>query len=253
MENSRVFEDAFMDIQTDMVRLCVELAEDKHPDKIFLYGSIEGRMVSFNALYLLGSELLSASKLTDDSEMVNQFLRIGSGDLGRLLKTCQEYNRPVPTELKLVFDTKTSTLDTHYQYESICNEGSGLTPANVFLAWRDEIRASLVKGNDDMEQDTYLPLGSIVLLKGGAQKVLIIARALNVRNGDKTFFFDYGGVPYPEGLVSDQIAYFNKDSVGRVVFEGFRDADDENMVDNINAYLAANPDIVKGDPKNWAV
>ena len=59
----------------------------------------------------------------------------------------------------------------------------------------------------------FLPLGSIVLLKGGIQKILIISRALKVRNGNEEYFFDYGGVTYPEGLVGDQMAYFNADKI----------------------------------------
>lgn len=97
----------------------------------------------------------------------------------------------------------------------------------------------------------YLPLGSIVHLKGGVQKILITSRALNVKNNGDVFFFDYGGVPYPDGLVGDQMAYFNADKISKVVFEGYRDVDDENMVANINAYLEANPDIKYGDPAKW--
>ncbi len=99
----------------------------------------------------------------------------------------------------------------------------------------------------------YLPLGSIVLLKNGVQKALIISRAINVRNGDKDFFFDYGGVAYPEGLIGDQMVYFNADKINKVVFRGYSDVDDENMVDTINDYLVAHPDIVRGDPDNWVV
>ena len=40
------------------------------------------------------------------------------------------------------------------------------------------------------EKNLLLPLGSIVLLEGGAQKLLIIARGLNVINAGRTFFFD---------------------------------------------------------------
>ena len=101
--------------------------------------------------------------------------------------------------------------------------------------------------------NTYLPLGSIVLLKGGVQKVLIIARAINVRNGGKEFFFDYGGVPYPEGLVSDQMAYFNADKINKVVFEGYSDVEDDNMVDTIRNYLSENPNLLRGDPASWNV
>lgn len=48
--------------------------------------------------------------------------------------------------------------------------------------------------------DKILSLGSIVHLKGGMQKILIISRALKVKKGNEEFFFDYGGVPYPEGF-----------------------------------------------------
>ncbi len=97
----------------------------------------------------------------------------------------------------------------------------------------------------------YVALGSVVLLKGGTQKIVVIARGLNVKNGEKVFFFDYGGVPYPNGLTGDQIAYFNQDSISRVVFEGYRDVDDENVVENINRYLEGNPDVERGNPSTW--
>lgn len=92
----------------------------------------------------------------------------------------------------------------------------------------------------------YYPLGSIVILQGGTRKVLVIARALNVKHGNETFFFDYAGVPYPEGLTGDQAAYFNHDTIAKVVFKGYHDVDDEVMVENINQYLNDNPNITRG-------
>ena len=97
----------------------------------------------------------------------------------------------------------------------------------------------------------YLPLGSVVLLKGGMQKILIIARALKVRNGNEEFFFDYGGGTYPEGLAGDQMAYFNADKINKVVFEGYTDIDNENMVENINQFIAENTDLKRGNPETW--
>lgn len=99
----------------------------------------------------------------------------------------------------------------------------------------------------------YLPLGSIVLLKGGMQKILIIARAIKVRNKSEEFFFDYGGVAYPEGLVGDQMAYFNAEKISKVVFEGFNDIENENMVENIQQFIAENPGLKKGDPNSWEI
>lgn len=99
----------------------------------------------------------------------------------------------------------------------------------------------------------FLPLGSIVLLKGGMQKILIIARALKVRKGNEEYFFDYGGVTYPEGLVGDQMAYFNSDKINKIVFEGYSDIDNENMVESINDFITENTGLKWGNPETWNV
>lgn len=101
------------------------------------------------------------------------------------------------------------------------------------------------------EKIAYIPLGSIVLLKGGIQKLLVISRAINVANAGETYFFDYGGVLYPDGLVGDQMVYFNHDSIAKVIFEGYEDDDNAVMLENIETYLREHPDIKRGDPKKW--
>lgn len=100
-------------------------------------------------------------------------------------------------------------------------------------------------------ENMWIPVGSVVLLKGAARKLLIIARAINVQHNGKQFFFDYGAVSYPEGLQGDQMAYFNKDAVAKVVFAGYHDIEDENMVDSIQAYIQEHPDMVKGSSDLW--
>ena len=92
-----------------------------------------------------------------------------------------------------------------------------------------------------MERIEYLPIGSIVHIEGTVKKLMIISRAINVSNGGRVLFFDYAGVAYPEGLISDKLAYFNMDKVTSVVFEGYKDSDDKSAIDNINSYLEKNP------------
>ena len=75
--------------------------------------------------------------------------------------------------------------------------------------------------NVKKETVDYLPLGSVVILKGG--------------------YFDYGGCLYPQGLVGDQILYFNHRDIVKVVFSGFHDDDDKMMVDNINQWYMESP------------
>ncbi len=103
-----------------------------------------------------------------------------------------------------------------------------------------------------MKNRDLLPLGSIVYLKDGTKKVMIIARGLIAKNGDGVVYFDYGGVPYPEGLQDDKMAYFQHDAIVKVLFEGFTDADDEVTVEKICAFVDNHPEIVPGDVKQLA-
>lgn len=98
-----------------------------------------------------------------------------------------------------------------------------------------------------MEHISYLPLGSVVYLKEGAKKLMIIARGLVLQNGEERLYFDYGGVLFPEGLQDQNMAYFQHETIAKVVFEGYRDMDDEAMVNRINDFIAKQPDIKRGD------
>ena len=94
-----------------------------------------------------------------------------------------------------------------------------------------------------MARIDYLPLGSVVLLEGARQRTIIVARGLNVKHEGEDYFFDYGGVPYPDGVTGDRMAYFNHDAVARVFFEGYRDDENDIMADRLNAYVAETPDL----------
>lgn len=102
-----------------------------------------------------------------------------------------------------------------------------------------------------MEKIDYVPLGSVVYLNGGIKKLLVVARAINVVNGGKQFFFDYGGVLYPEGVTGNEMAYFNHDDIGSVFFRGCDDDENKGMTEAINKYVAGHPDLLRGSVENW--
>ena len=77
---------------------------------------------------------------------------------------------------------------------------------------------------------SFLPLGSVVILDGSVKKLVIVSRGSIVE--DK--FFDYGAFLYPEGMIDEKVAYFNHDDIMRVVHEGYRDSDDELVVEILN-------------------
>lgn len=102
-----------------------------------------------------------------------------------------------------------------------------------------------------MNRIDYLPLGSVVYLNEGTKKLLIVSRGLLTKRGDDVVFFDYGGVLYPEGITDDTMAYFQHDAIRKVVFEGYRDDDDEATVEKINGFLLDHPEVERGTVDNW--
>lgn len=118
--------------------------------------------------------------------------------------------------------------------------------------WGELGEIYIEEGETIMEKTPYVPLGSIILLNGSFEKVIIIGRGLIVKNaaGDNVIF-DYAGVTYPEGLVGDHVAYFNHTDVAKVVFEGFSDEADTITVDNINNFIVDHPEIKRGSVENW--
>ena len=80
-------------------------------------------------------------------------------------------------------------------------------------------------------EDRFLPIGTVVLLKGGKRELMIMSYCI-MPNGevyDKTGkidakgkIFDYGACFYPEGMVtSDQLFAFNHEQIERICFKGY--------------------------------
>ncbi|MCL2137563.1 MAG: DUF4176 domain-containing protein [Coriobacteriia bacterium] len=93
----------------------------------------------------------------------------------------------------------------------------------------------------------YLPLGSVVIIRGMIKKTMIVARGLAANIDGETKVFDYGGCLYPEGIIGEDILYFNHADIGKLVFEGFSDDDNVLMVENINNWLTSIP-YTRGNP-----
>lgn len=98
-----------------------------------------------------------------------------------------------------------------------------------------------------MEKVDFLPLGSVVKIRGSIRKTIIIARGLMTIVGDKALFFDYGGAVYPEGLVGDQVLYFNHCDIEEVIFKGYENEENAEVLKNLNFWME-NSDAEKGNP-----
>ena len=81
----------------------------------------------------------------------------------------------------------------------------------------------------------YLPIGTIVLLKGGKKKVMIYGRRQQ-RVGEDVEY-DYIACLYPEGNIGENYMYlFNHEDVETVISRGYSDAEEEAYVVELNKY-----------------
>ena len=88
-----------------------------------------------------------------------------------------------------------------------------------------------------------LEIGSIVYLKRGARKVMILNRGPIVEG---KVYFDYTGCVYPVGLILSEIFYFNEENIDKVLFHGFHDQDEERFRELYQEWLRTS-DAKRGD------
>lgn len=74
-----------------------------------------------------------------------------------------------------------------------------------------------------MKINELLPIGSVVLLKEGEKRLMIVGVMQSDADGNGETY-DYLGVLYPEGHIGDQFQYlFNNNDIEKIFFRGFED------------------------------
>lgn len=86
------------------------------------------------------------------------------------------------------------------------------------------------------DKNRVLPLGSIVALRRSAKKVMIVARAVSIRQKGKEIYFEYAACGYPEGITNDQLFFLDVKDIAEVIFTGYEDRDEEIVVKDIEAW-----------------
>lgn len=74
-----------------------------------------------------------------------------------------------------------------------------------------------------------LPLGSIVKMKEGKEKLMIICRLPLFNNSGTIGYFDYSACLYPFGQADQNMIFFNEEDIDQVLFTGYKDKDEEKF------------------------
>jgi len=95
--------------------------------------------------------------------------------------------------------------------------------------------------------EKVLPIGSIVYLKGGNQKMMILNRGPQAEIEGILTLFDYSASPYPSGVSPKHVMFFNSENIDKVLFEGYSDDDEVRFLEVYNDWIGANAKcVVKG-------
>lgn len=135
----KTFEDKFMDLQSGLISLCLEVAGQKI-NRVYAYCSIEEKSRMFHAFFRVGNEIKTLGQLGVDGALAIELLKLGTSDLEKIRKLCKRYHMPIPTEMKMYYNVDTGKYDAQYKYKEICSADTKVAAEDVFLAWLSEIR-----------------------------------------------------------------------------------------------------------------
>ncbi|MBO1005987.1 DUF4176 domain-containing protein [Pseudogracilibacillus auburnensis] len=69
-----------------------------------------------------------------------------------------------------------------------------------------------------------LPIGSVVLLKDGDEKLMITGRKPIVKNHqNENVYMDYMACLYPVGMVNEEMFFFNEEDIETICFKGYKE------------------------------
>lgn len=142
----KVFEDYFTELQTDMISICLEYVEDR-AEKIYIYCSYENNMISGDFFYKINGKVVHNNKLNDaiadrekpydvSIDRQKEVIDIIIEDIISLKKLCQEYQRDMPTQIKLIYDVSENKVQADYCHDIIFSNGKR---KRHMMYWRNGI------------------------------------------------------------------------------------------------------------------
>jgi hypothetical protein len=144
------FEDKFSELQADMISICMEYVEDR-ADKVYVYASCEEGIISSSFFYLINNKYVKSHKLNDalengeerydvSTERGFMVLDIINENTEKIKVLCKEYERDMPTEMKLIYDVKSGNFKAEYKYDLVYTNDDIKTAHHIANEWFEELK-----------------------------------------------------------------------------------------------------------------
>lgn len=100
-------------------------------------------------------------------------------------------------------------------------------------------------------REKYLPIGSVILLKGGTKKVMIIGFGV-VADNNQSKVWDYCSILYPEGyLAENKVLMFDHDQIEKIYFLGYEEEEEIAFKKELDKVMDEFKEMIeKGDSTN---
>ncbi|WLR42880.1 DUF600 family protein [Bacillus carboniphilus] len=144
------FEDRFSKLQADMISICMEYIEER-ADKIYVYASCEESIISSKFFYLINNKYVKPHKVNDvlanederynvSSERQFMVLDILNEDIEKIKELCLDYEKDMPTEMKLIYDVKSGKYKAEYKYDLVYTNHETKTARQIADEWFEEVK-----------------------------------------------------------------------------------------------------------------
>lgn len=88
-----------------------------------------------------------------------------------------------------------------------------------------------------MKYEKFLPIGSVVMLKGGKKRAMITGFC-SIGEEDKNKMYDYTGCLYPEGILSSkQTLLFDHEQIDKIYYLGLSDNEEKTFKNKLNEVI----------------
>ncbi|MFP7493400.1 DUF600 family protein [Terribacillus saccharophilus] len=145
-----IFEEKFSELQADMISICLEYV-DNRADKVYVYASCEGDMISSSFYYLINNIYVECHKVNSaleereekydvSSERMFQVLQILNEDIEEIEILCKDHKKEMPTEMKLIYDVGSGNFKAEYSYELIHTNEDIKTADDFADEWFEQIK-----------------------------------------------------------------------------------------------------------------
>ena len=117
------FEEAFVDVQSRVVSLCLELLKnsEKEADKIYIYLFQNDDEDYIDAFFEKEGNLYTGIEIHQlfSEEEIDDFFDCGVEDIENIIDICKAYDVKCPHEFRLTYNVISKSFDSNYNYDNV--------------------------------------------------------------------------------------------------------------------------------------